>query len=79
LQTWKVPPRLTSITRSQSSTVMREIKLSRVMPALATTFQKLHSKLGEATPSVSQLGSTLVDLTAHGVTGRAAVTALTFS
>lgn len=44
---------------------------------LATTFQKLHSKLGEATPSIGQLGSTLVDLTAHGVTGRAAVSALT--
>jgi hypothetical protein len=43
---------------------------------LATQLTKVKSKLGEMAPSVGQLSGLLVDMTDHGVTGRAAMTGL---
>ena len=52
-QTWKVPPRLTSMTRSQSSGVIREIRLSRVIPALATRFQRSSPRASSAWSTIA--------------------------
>lgn len=44
--------------------------------SLTATFDRVHSKLGDLSPSLSTMSGLLVDMTEHGITGRAAVTAL---
>lgn len=44
---------------------------------LATTFEKLHSKLGENAPDIATVGGALLDLHGHGIQGRAAISGLT--
>jgi hypothetical protein len=43
---------------------------------VTTSFDRLHTSLGDLTPPLSQVGGLLVDLTAHGETGRAALSAV---
>ena len=57
------------MTRSQSSTVMREIRLSRVMPALATTFQR-------SSPSSSSVWSIIATAASGSLTSPAIATAV---
>lgn len=44
---------------------------------LAGQMQKLHGKLGDTAPNMSQTAGLLQEMTAHGITGRAAMTGLT--
>jgi Phage-related minor tail protein len=44
--------------------------------SLASSLEKMHAKLGEASPSLAQLTGLIVDLTNHGETGRAAISAV---
>ena len=46
------------------------------MDTLVSTMQRLHSSLGAAAPSLKESGGLLLDLAAHGETGRAAISAL---
>lgn len=46
---------------------------------VASTFTKLHSTLGAVTPSIGDVGALMVDMAAHGETGRKALSAVNTS
>jgi len=46
------------------------------IPSLASAFQRLHSQLGIVTPPLAETAGLMLDLNAHGLTGRAAIASL---
>lgn len=74
MQAFKLP---TTDAASASDTLYNASKLTgQGVDSLSTTFDKIHSKLGDLSPSLSGMSALMVDMTNQGITGKAAVSAL---